>query len=105
MNRRRVRPSPPDPALTYNESSAFLSLAAILASALTKARRGGLMVHRPTEFSAFEFVVLSGLRAAQLMRGCTPRIDGGHKRIVTAQLEVASGKVVQADRAVSAPID
>ena len=55
------------------------------------------MVHRPTEFSAFEFVVLSGLRAAQLMRGCTPRIESGHKRIVTAQIEVATGKVVQAD--------
>jgi DNA-directed RNA polymerase subunit K/omega len=63
------------------------------------------MVHRPTEFSAFEFVVLSGLRAAQLMRGCTPRIEGGHKRIVTAQIEVATGKVVQAARAVMAPID
>ena len=63
------------------------------------------MVHRPSEFSAFEFVVLSGLRAAQLMRGCIPRIEGGHKRIVTAQLEVATGKVVQAARAVMEPID
>ncbi len=61
------------------------------------------MVHRPTEFSAFEFVVLSGLRAAQLMRGCTPRIEGGHKTIVTAQIEVASGKVVQAARAITLP--
>jgi DNA-directed RNA polymerase subunit K/omega len=61
------------------------------------------MVHRPSEFSAFEFVVLAGLRAAQLMRGCTPRIEGGHKRIVTAQMEVATGKVVQATRAVMAP--
>ena len=51
------------------------------------------MVHRPSEYSAFEFVVLSGLRAAQLMRGCTARVDGGHKRITTAQLEVATGKV------------
>jgi DNA-directed RNA polymerase subunit K/omega len=63
------------------------------------------MVHRPTEFSAFEFVVLSGLRAAQLMRGCTPRVEIGHKRIVTAQIEVATGKVVQAERAVTPPID
>ena len=58
------------------------------------------MVHRPPQFSAFEFVVLSGLRAAQLMRGCTPRIGADHKRIVTAQLEIATGKVIQADRAV-----
>ena len=68
----RIRPSPAM-RLTYTRYSAFLSLAAALASALTKACRGGLMVHRPTEFSAFEFVVLSGLRAAQLMRGCTHR--------------------------------
>ena len=54
------------------------------------------MIHRPSEFSAFEFVVLSGLRAAQLMRGCTPRIEGAYKTITTAQLEVASGKVVRA---------
>ena len=51
------------------------------------------MVHRPPEFSAFEFVVLSGLRTAQLMRGCTPRIDSTHKTIMTAQMEVAAGKV------------
>ena len=63
------------------------------------------MIHRPTQFSAFEFVVLSGLRAAQLMRGCTPRIEGGHKTIVTAQIEVASGKVVQAARAITLPGD
>lgn len=43
---------------------------------------------------AFQFVVLSTLRAAQLMRGCTPRIDvNGHKPIVVAQLEVAAGAV------------
>jgi hypothetical protein len=39
------------------------------------------------------------------MRGCTPRVESGHKRIVTAQIEVATGKVVQAERAVTAPID
>jgi len=53
------------------------------------------MVHRPSEFSAFEFVVLAGLRAAQLMRGCTARVDGVHKRITTAQLEIAAGKVTK----------
>ena len=54
------------------------------------------MIHRPAEFSAFEFAVLSGLRAAQLMRGCTARVEGIHKNIVTAQLEIAEGKVVRA---------
>lgn len=54
------------------------------------------MVQRPPEFSAFEFAVLSGLRAAQLMRGCTPRIAGTHKTIMTAQLEVAAGKIGRA---------
>jgi DNA-directed RNA polymerase subunit K/omega len=51
------------------------------------------MVRRPDEFSAFEFVVLAGLRAAQLTRGCTPRLEGSHKIIVTAQMEVAARKI------------
>ena len=54
------------------------------------------MVQRPPGFNAFEFVVLSGLRAAQLMRGCTPRVVSGHKVITTAQMEVAEWKVVRA---------
>lgn len=53
------------------------------------------MVHRPPDYSAFEFVVVSGLRAAQLMRGCTARIDSTFKWITTAQLEVAAGKVAK----------
>jgi DNA-directed RNA polymerase subunit K/omega len=44
----------------------------------------------------FEFVVLAKLRAAQLMRGCIPRVDtGDHKHTVTAQHEVSEGKVTQ----------
>jgi hypothetical protein len=43
--------------------------------------------------NAFEFVVLSSLRAAQLMRGCVPRVASTQKMIMTAQLEVAAGKV------------
>ena len=54
------------------------------------------MVQRPSGFNAFEFVVLSGLRAAQLMRGCTPRVESNHKVITTAQMEVAEWKVVRA---------
>ena len=41
----------------------------------------------------FEFVKLSALRTAQLMRGCTPRVARGGKMTTTAQLEVAGGKV------------
>jgi len=54
------------------------------------------VVQRPSEFNAFEFVVLSGLRAAQLMKGCTPRVEGAHKVIMTAQMEIAERKVVRA---------
>jgi hypothetical protein len=46
------------------------------------------MVNRPAGTNALEFAVVSGLRAAQLMRGCTPRIDDiSHKVITTAQLK------------------
>lgn len=54
------------------------------------------MVKRPDGMNAFEFSVLSGLRAAQLARGCTPRVDRAAKIAVTAQQEVAARKVVAA---------
>jgi hypothetical protein len=41
-------------------------------------------------------LVLASLRAAQLTRGCTPRVEGRHKRIVIAQLEESSGVVTRA---------
>jgi DNA-directed RNA polymerase subunit K/omega len=53
------------------------------------------MIQRPVEMNGFEFAVVSALRAAQLMRGCTPRVTGTHKVIMTAQLEVAAGKVAR----------
>ena len=53
-------------------------------------------VCRPERFSAFEFVVVSTLRAAQLMRGCAPKVDRGtHKATVIAQREVAMGKIAR----------
>lgn len=58
-------------------------------------------MRRPMGMSTFEFVVVSSLRAAQLMRGCTARVDGDHKIIVTAQLEVAAGAIAAAARAPS----
>jgi DNA-directed RNA polymerase subunit K/omega len=62
------------------------------------------MIHRPAGVNQFEFVILSSLRAAQLIRGCVPRIDPGHKVVITAQMEVAAGKVVRAADAVLPPI-
>jgi DNA-directed RNA polymerase subunit K/omega len=61
------------------------------------------MIQRPAHINAFEFVVLSSLRAAQLMRGCTPRIASTQKLIMTAQLEVATGKVGMLVPELSAP--
>ena len=52
------------------------------------------MVHDRSGLGAFEFVVLSSLRVAQLVRGCTPRVHSTHKHVTTAQLEVAAGMVV-----------
>jgi DNA-directed RNA polymerase subunit K/omega len=54
--------------------------------------------------NAFEFVVLSSLRAAQLMRGCTPRVTTSQKMIMTAQLEVAAGKVGMLTPALPVPV-
>jgi DNA-directed RNA polymerase subunit K/omega len=51
------------------------------------------VVSRPSRIEAFEFVVVSVLRAQQLMRGCIPRLDGEHKAITMAQMEVSAGKV------------
>ena len=51
------------------------------------------MIQRPAGIGTFEFAVLAALRAAQLMSGCTPKVDGDHSVAVMAQLEVAQGKV------------
>jgi hypothetical protein len=51
------------------------------------------MIQRPADIGAFQFVVLAALRAAQLIRGCPPRVEGTHKAIVIAQYEIALGKV------------
>ena len=63
------------------------------------------MVHRPSHFSAFEFAVLSGLRAKQLVRGCIPRVEGTQKTTVMAQLEVAAGKVMRTTEPVIVPVE
>jgi DNA-directed RNA polymerase subunit K/omega len=43
--------------------------------------------------NGFEFVRVATLRTAQLVRGCTPRVPVGRRSVITAQLEVAAGKV------------
>ena len=53
------------------------------------------MILRPPGLGAFKFVVLAGLRAHQLQRGCIPRVLGTHKLIMIAQSEVAEGKVTE----------
>lgn len=57
------------------------------------------MVHRPNEANPFEFVIVASLRAAQLMRGCVPRVDAHAKAVVTAQREVAAGRITRTDPA------
>jgi len=55
--------------------------------------------------NAFEFSVLSGLRAGQLRRGCTPRVLESPKLAVTAQHEIAEGKVVRSSHAADAGLE
>lgn len=52
------------------------------------------MIKRPDGMNVFEFAVLSSLRAAQLSRGCTPRLAPSIRHSVTAQREVAEGLVI-----------
>ena len=54
------------------------------------------MIRRPAGSNPFEFAVVSGLRAAQLMRGCIPRVARSTEKVITtAQMEVAAGLVAR----------
>ena len=53
------------------------------------------MIRPPHLMGAFEFVAIASLRAAQLARGCRPRVNGDHTTAVFAQREVAEGKVTR----------
>jgi DNA-directed RNA polymerase subunit K/omega len=55
------------------------------------------MVIRPAGVNAYEFVVVSALRAQQLLSGSTPRLEGPHNAATMAQMEVAAGHVCRAD--------
>ena len=41
----------------------------------------------------FEFVVVAGARAHQLLKGCAPKTTGSEKLVKLAQKEVKEGKV------------
>jgi DNA-directed RNA polymerase subunit K/omega len=51
------------------------------------------MAERNETPGRFEFVVVAGARAHQLLQGCTPRSSGTDKLIKLAQKEVKEGKV------------
>lgn len=53
------------------------------------------MNERPVTSNAFEFVVVAGARAKQLLRGCTPKTTGSEKPARLAQKEVKEGKVAK----------
>lgn len=53
------------------------------------------MNDKPVTSNAFEFVVVAGARAHQLLRGCTPKIAGPEKPARLAQKEVKAGLVAK----------
>ena len=55
------------------------------------------MVIRPARLNAYEFVVVSALRAQQLLAGCTPTVAGEHSATTLAQMEVAGGYIARSD--------
>jgi DNA-directed RNA polymerase subunit K/omega len=63
------------------------------------------MIKRPDGMNAFEFAVLCGLRAAQLQRGCIPRVLPSEKIVVTAQHELAERKIVRCVDAVAPNVE
>ena len=51
------------------------------------------MIDRKEPGNKFEFVIVAGARARQLMAGCVPRTQGPGKPVRLAQREVKEGKV------------
>ena len=56
----------------------------------------GDTVERPPKENRFEFVVLAGKRARQLLNGAVPR-EEGNKKIAIAQKEILRRKVVKVE--------
>ena len=61
------------------------------------------MPNRPTSATrpknAFEFVTVASARAHQLLRGCTPKVEGSPKPARRALEEVAQGTVTRSEPA------
>jgi DNA-directed RNA polymerase subunit K/omega len=55
------------------------------------------MTVRPAHLNAYEFVVVSVLRAHQLRAGSVPRLPGEHNATTMAQMEVAGGCVARSN--------
>lgn len=51
------------------------------------------MSNSPAVPGRFEFVVMAGARARQLLKGCTPRSTGSDKPARLAEREIREGKV------------
>ena len=50
----------------------------------------------------FEYVVVSGARAKQLLKGCTPKVEAQHKPARTAMKEVKQRKIEKVDTSTAA---
>ena len=55
------------------------------------------MVARPIRLNSYVFVIVSALRAHQLMGGCVPLLGGNHKATTMAQMEVATGSIARVE--------
>ena len=59
------------------------------------------MPTRPTSATrpqnAFEFVTVASARAHQLLRGCTPKVEGSPKPARRALQEVSQGRVTRSE--------
>jgi len=51
------------------------------------------MAERNETPGRFEFVVVAGARAHQLLKGCAPKVTGNEKLVKLAQKEVKEGKI------------
>lgn len=47
----------------------------------------------PRETSKYEMIIVATARSRDLFRGATPMVEGDHRPLVTALLEIEAGKV------------